>query len=271
MELFEFNFFQNALLMGLLLAGLFGMLSFFVVLRKMAFLGAGIAHTAFGGVAIGVVLGINPFFTALGFCLLSALIVSKIVRLGHVSFDTGIGIFFSFSMALGALLISLRKAYTFDLSGYLFGNILGITTFDLIMVTAAACLFGLFIWFSFHKLLFMSFEENMARVSGVNADLLDTILLSFLALIIVISIKVVGIILVSALVVLPASFGQLWTMDYRKVILVSLIYAVFILLGGLILSYFLDTPPGATIVVLGTTVYFLVLAGKNSLIKTGLS
>ena len=243
--------------MSVLLSLLFGLLSFFIVMRKMAFLGAGIAHTAFGGVALGILLGIHPFFSSLVFCLLSAILIGKLVKYGNISYDIGIGILFSFAMALGALFIALKKEYTFDLSGYLFGNILGVTGFDLLLASVTLLLFVPFLTAFFQKILFMTFEEKVARVSGVKTDLLDTVLLVFLALIIVVSIKIVGIILVSALVVLPTSFGLLLSKDYRKVITGGIVYTLCIMIGGLLLSYYLDSPTGATMVVAGTSIYFL--------------
>lgn len=259
-ELFQLHFFRNAFIMSFLLGILFGMLSFFVVMRKMSFLGAGIAHTAFGGVALGVLTGIDPFLTSLAFCIAAAVLIGKMVRFGRISFDMGIGIFFSFSMALGAIFLSLKKGYAFDLMSYLFGNILGVTPVDNIIALATLAVFAPFIFIFIHRILFMTMDEEVASVSGVRTELLDTMLLIFLAGIIVISIKIVGIILVSALVVLPASFGLLVTRDFRKVILYGIVFTVTVMVGGLFLSYYLDTPAGATMVTAGTILYFLTLA-----------
>ncbi len=262
-ELFGMHFFRNAFFMSLVLGVLFGTLSFFVVMRRMSFMGAGVAHTAFGGVAVGVFFGIDPFLSSLVFCIVAALLIGKLVRHGKISYDTSIGIFFSFSMALGAILIALRKEYTFDLMGYLFGNILGVSRTDTMLGIVALLLFIPFIYFYLHRILFMSFDEEVAIVSGVHTGLLDTVLLVFLATIIVVSIKIVGIILVSALVVLPASFGLLFTKDFRKVLVWGVAYTITNMIGGLYLSYFLDTPAGATIVAAGTLVYFAGLIARR--------
>jgi ABC-type Mn2+/Zn2+ transport system permease subunit len=259
-ELFQLQFFRNAFIMSLLLGVLFGTLSFFIVMRKMSFLGAGIAHTAFGGVALGVLIGLDPYLTALAFCVAAAILIGKLVRYGRLSYDIGIGIFFSFSMALGAIFLSLKKGYTFDLMSYLFGNILAVNRIDSIIALATLLAFLLFIFIFIHRILFMTMDEEVAAVSGVRTEALDTILLIFLAVIIVISIKTVGIILVSALVVLPASFGMLVSRNYRKVILAGILFTVSIMIGGLFLSYFLDSPAGATMVTTGTILYFLSLA-----------
>jgi ABC-type Mn2+/Zn2+ transport system permease subunit len=262
-ELLDLNFFRNALIMSALLAVLFGLLSFFTVMRKMSFMGAGISHTAFGGVALGIVMGLDPFPVTLVFCAVSALIIGKLVRHGNISYDAGIGIFFSFAMALGAILISLKKNYTFDLQGYLFGNILGVTFYDNIIAFSILLLFMIFVFLFLHRILFMTFDEEAAWAAGVNVEFLDSMLLVFLASIIVISMKIVGIVLVSALTVLPASFGLLISNDFRRVLIIGIIYSVIIMGGGLFLSYYLDTPAGATMVTLGTMLYFTAVAGKK--------
>ncbi|MBN1498295.1 MAG: metal ABC transporter permease [Spirochaetes bacterium] len=259
MELFRLDFFLNAFLTSCILAALFGMLSFFVVMRKMSFLGAGVAHTAFGGVALGVLTGLNPFLTSFAFCILAAVLIGKLVRHGRVSYDMGIGIFFSFSMALGAIFLSFREGYAFDLSSYLFGNILAVTRTDVIIALAVLALFAPFIFIFVHRILFMTMDDEVATVSGVRTGLLDTVLLVFLAGIIVISIKIVGIILVSALVVLPAGFGLLVSRNYRTVILAGILFTAAVMIGGLFLSYLLDTPAGATMVAAGTLLYFASL------------
>ena len=255
-ELFHMHFFRNAFIMSVLLSLLFGIMSFFIVMMRMSFLGAGIAHTAFGGVALGILLGVNPFYTSLIFCVIAAVLIGRIARYGKISFDTSIGIFFAFSMALGALFIKLKKDYAFDLMGYLFGNILAVNNFDIMLAVITIILFVPFILIFLRRILFMTFDEEVAAISGVHTDLLETMLLIFLAGIIVVSIKIVGIILVSALVVLPASFGLLLSRDFRKVIIIGVIYTIVIMLGGLLLSYYIDTPSGATIVTLGTIIYF---------------
>lgn len=259
-SLFSLEVFRNAFAMSLILSLLFGILSFFIVMRKMAFMGAGIAHTAFGGVALGVLMEIDPMITSVIFCTGAALIIGNMARSGRISYDTGIGIFFSFSMALGALFIALKEEYTFDLTGYLFGNILGITQTEIYIALTILVLFLLFIALFFPKLLFLTFDPEVSRASGVATVWLDNMLLLFLALIIVVSIKSVGIILVSALVVLPASFGMLVSGNYRFVFLLGIIYAVFIMLSGLYLSNLLNSPTGATIVTAGTLLYFGAMA-----------
>lgn len=256
-DFFQTSIFLNGIIISLLLSVLYGLISFFIVQRKMVFLGTGIAHTAFGGVALGIVLSINPLISALLFCSFTAIIMSNLVRSGRINYDAGIGIFFTFSMALGSILIALKKAYTFDLSGYLFGNILGVTSLDILFSIIGLILFVGFLSINFYKLIFITFDEEVAKISSIPVLWLDSILLVFLALIIVLSMKIVGIILVSALVVLPASFGKLFSKRYQGVMIYSIIYTIFMMVGGLFISFYLNTPTGATMVVFGTLIYFI--------------
>jgi len=262
-ELLYLDFFRNAIFISITLSILFGILSFFVIMKNMTFLGAGISHAAFGGVAFGIFAGIDPFISSIIFCVIVAILIGKITKKGEISADAGIGIFFSFSMALGAIFIALKKEYTFDLMGYLFGNILGVTSYDNIKAIITLIIFLPFIFIFFHKLLFVTFDEDVARVSGINSDFYDTILFIMMAVIIVVSIKIVGIILISALVVLPASFGKLFSKNFRYILLISVIYTLLNMITGLFLSYYLDTPTGATMVVLATIVFFTTSAIFN--------
>ena len=226
-------------------------------------MGAGIAHTAFGGVALGIYFSLSPFWTSLFFCSLSAIAISALARKGKIGYDTGIGIFFSFSMALGAIMIALKKSYSFDLSGYLFGNILAVTTFDLWVMLIATFIFIPFILIFLQKILFMTIDEQVAKVSGIAVEKLDAFLMLFLAWLIVLSIKIVGIILVSALIVLPASFGMLLHYNYKKILISGILYTITIMVGGLLGSYAADIPAGATMVILGIILYFVTALLKS--------
>ncbi len=267
-ELFSMEFFQNAFVASILLALIFGIFSFFVVTRKMAFIGVGIAHSAFGGMALGILLEIDPFLTTLAFCLVTAILIGKVAKSARMSYDTSIGIFFAFTMGLASLFIALKRDYTFDFMGNLFGNILGVTRFDVIYSVIALAIFLPFAVFFLKRIMFIAFDKESAQTSGVRVDFLDNILLLFFAAITVISIKTVGIILVSALVVLPASFGMLISKNYRGVIIWGIVYSLVLMTGGLFISAIWDIPPGAVIVCGGTLVYFGVLGFKRAFLRS---
>ncbi len=262
-DLLSHAYFQNALVVSVVLGVLFGIFSFIVVLRKMSFLGVGIAHSAFGGVALAILIGIEPFWITIAFCVATALVIGSLEKRTKMSYDSVIGILFSFTMALGAIFLSIKKGFTADIMGYLFGSILGVSNFDKYAALAVLGIFAPFVLLFMKRILFVSFDADVAAVSGIRVRLIEKALLVLFAAIIVISIKIVGIILVSALVALPASFGLLISKNYKSVILIGIAYAVAAMLGGLALSFFLDLPAGASIVALASVSYAAALGLKK--------
>ena len=198
-DLFALGFLQRALVAGILVSLLCGVLSTFVVLRRMAFIGVGISHSAFGGVALGFLLGVDPLWTGIGFALMVALLIEYAQTRTSVEEDTAIGIFFAASMALGLVFLHLSRAYNVDVFGFLFGNILAIDTRQLwqILVVTVGVLAVILAFFK--ELVFLSFDEEMAWVSGVPVKALRYLFLVIMALVVIVTIYLVGIILVSAL------------------------------------------------------------------------
>jgi ABC-type Mn2+/Zn2+ transport system permease subunit len=257
MDILSYTFMQRALLASLLIGTVTAVIGVYVVLRGLSFIGAGIAHASFGGVALGFLLGVNPLFTAVLFCLLTAWGIAWTSQKAEVKEDTAIGVFFAATMAMGILFIGLMRGYNVDLFGYLFGSVLAVTGEDLwlslLLGGAVLLVVGLF----FKELLFITFDPEMARVSGLPADKLYLLLLSLMALTVVLSIKVVGIILVSALVVIPAAAAHQWTEDFRRMMILAVLIGDVSAVAGLFLSYRLDTASGATMVLTATAVFFL--------------
>jgi len=262
-EILSSGFMQKALLVGLLVSLVSGLVSVFVVLRKMSFIGAGISHAAFGGVAIGFFAGINPLATALIYCIAVSLGIEFMNRRGRISADASIGIFFASSMALGIVLIGLVRQYTIDLFGYLFGNILAITREEVLLsLFVAVAVIGVISLFL--KEIFMTtYNEEIARVSGVPVGAINILFLIALSISIVISIKVVGIILISALLVIPGATAQLFAKNLYFMIGVSCAVAVISTVMGLVLSYQFDLAPGGTIVLTATVIFLASLFFKR--------
>jgi ABC-type Mn2+/Zn2+ transport system permease subunit len=257
MDILHYAFMQRALLAGTLIGAVCAVVGVYVVLRGLSFIGAGIAHASFGGVALGFLLGVNPVLSAVAFCLATAWGIGLVARKGEVKEDTAIGIFFASTMALGILFIGLMHGYNVDLFGYLFGSILAVTPQDLWITLGlgAAVLFvvGLF----FKELLFVAFDPEMAAVTGVPAGKIYFLLISVIALTVVLSIKVIGIVLVSALIVTPAAAAYQLTEDFRRMMLLAVLIGVASTVGGLLLSYPLNTASGATIVLLATLIFMI--------------
>ncbi|HPN93859.1 MAG: Manganese transport system membrane protein MntB [bacterium ADurb.Bin236] len=257
MEILEYTFMQRALIIGALVSLVCPVISFFVVNRNLGFIGVGISHTAFGGAALGSFLGANPVGVAVVFSFTAALIVARVSQSRKISEDTAIGIMFSVAMAMGALLIGLKKQYTVDLFGYLFGNILAVTSGDIIAVAAmGAVVLGVVALF-FKEFIVMCFDEEYGRSLKLPMDALRYALLGAIAVTVVMSMKVIGIVLISALLVLPAATARMWFNDYRAVIAASMVYTFFTVIGGLVVSYYLNISSGASIVLLGAAVFLL--------------
>jgi ABC-type Mn2+/Zn2+ transport system permease subunit len=216
-----------------------GALSPFVVLRRMAFVGHGVAHAAFGGVALGVLLGFNPILSGAGFAIGVALLIGVVGRRGRLSEDASIGILFASAMAFGVVCLNLMKGYAVDLFGYLFGNLLAVTPADLGLIVALAVV---------TVVLLLLFSKEFL----------------FLALTVVISIKVVGAVLIAALLVIPGASALQLSSSYRVVFPLSVGLGVLAALGGMAVSYFADLPPGATVVLSSSALFGVCLAAGRA-------
>lgn len=257
MEFLSYGFIQRALLTGVLLGATCAVLGVFVVLKRMAFIGVGISHAALGGVALGLVLGVPPLAAAGVFSVAVAWVIGWLTRKGEVSEDTAIGIFFPTAMALGVALISLSEEYNQDLMTYLFGNILSVRPEDMwgLVILTAGCLGVLALLFK--EFLFLGVDEEGAKAAGLPAAFLNYLLLTILAVTIVAAMKLVGIVLVSAFLVIPAATGQALASSVRGMVLLSVTSALASVGGGLWLSWLWSLPSGASIVLFSATLFFV--------------
>ena len=256
----EYAFMQKALVGGLIISLACSLISFFVVVRRLAFMGMGISHAAFGGVAIGLAAGVDPLRTAGGFCALVALGIGWLSRRGRMHEDTTIGILFTAAMALGVVIVGLANQYNLDLMSYLFGSILAMSWGDVLAAAVLAVIALAFVGFFFKELLFVSFDEETAAASGLPVRLVYYGLLVVMALVIVVSLKLVGIVLVSALLVIPGATGLQLSRNYRGVLLFSVLSGLSSMALGLYLSYRADIPSGATVVMVMFALFLLALA-----------
>lgn len=249
-------FVQRALVAGILVALLCAFVSFFVVLKRLAFIGNGIAHAAFGGIAVGLVTGLNPLFTASLLAISSAWVIGWLSRKGRLPEDTAIGIAFTAAMALGLIILNFYKGYV-DIFSYLFGNILTVSLPELRLLGVVTIVVIIFLGIYFHDLLALTFDEETAEATGVPVTPLYFALLTLLALTVIVAVKVVGILLTSALIVLPAATGYQLAKDYRRLLAYSLLVSILTVLSGILVSYYLDLPSGATIVLIASFVFLL--------------
>ena len=256
----EFAFMQRALAAAVGIGVVCGALGFFVVLRRLAFVGVGVSHSAIGGIALGLVLGISPLLCGGLFAVAVALGIARVGRRGGLSEDAAIGVFFSGSMALGVVLFSLQRGYQQDLFGYLFGNVLAISTTELIGLAALGLGVLAVLRWAFRSLLFSAFDAEVARAYGHPVEALNTLLLVLLAITVVIGVRLVGVILIEALLVIPAATAAIWSRHYRSQIALSVVLAAGAGAVGLVLAYHFDLAAGGTIVLVSAAGFALSLA-----------
>ncbi|MGB9589479.1 MAG: metal ABC transporter permease [Candidatus Hydrothermia bacterium] len=258
MGILEFSFARNALAGGLIMVLFLPLLSFFVVTRRLSFTGVGISHSAFGGLALGVLLGINPVYGAVLVSILVALIMAEAARRG-VPEDTTTGILFAGTMAMGAVLLAIAGGTRVDLWTYLFGNILSLASFDLVLLGIIALLNMGFLLFFLKKLLFSTFDPELAAAHGVRTGVLNTALLFILALSVVACMRAVGVVLISGLLVFPGAIGARVSKSHKGGIMFSYLAGAIAIIGGLGISFWLNLPSGASVILVGTIIFLLSL------------
>jgi zinc transport system permease protein len=256
-DVLQYEFMQNALLAGLLAAVACGIVGVYVVVKKVVFISGGIAHASFGGIGLGFLIGINPVLGAMIFTLASALGIGLVTRRTRLREDTAIGILWAMGMALGIIFIGLAPGYAPDLFSYLFGNILTVPTFDLMLMLVLDIAIIVLVLLLYKEFLYLSFDEEFSTVSGMPTERLYLLLLCLVALTVVVLIRVVGIILVIALLTIPAALARQLTHSLKKMMFLAILAGVVFTIGGLWLSYVLDLASGATIILFSGTSLFV--------------
>lgn len=258
MEIFTYEFMRHALLAGFLASISCGIIGSYVVIKRIVFISGGIAHTAYGGIGLGYFLGINPMLGALGFTVLSAIGMGIVSDRSAQRSDTIIGVMWAAGMALGIVFVSLSPGYTTDLMSYLFGNILVVPVMDIWLMLALNLIIVITVIALYEELKATSFDEEFARTAGLNTRLLNLVLLVLIALTIIVLIRAVGIILVIALLTIPAATAGRLTSSLKYMMIIAIILGMLFTSGGLLLSYVFDLPSGATIILLAGIVFMLV-------------
>jgi len=253
----NYQFMQNALLTAIMASVVCGIIGTIVVEKKLVMMSGGIAHTAFGGIGLGYWLGFEPILGALIFSAGSSLLITSIKRKTNTNTDTMIGILWSTGMALGILFIYLSPGYPPDMASYLFGDILTVTRFDLYVILGLVLFTVLVIVAFFSKWLSYLFDDEFSFVIGMNTRFMDYFMFLLIALSIVVLIRVVGIILVIALLTTPTAIAKRFTFDLKKLMILSSLIGMGISLTGLWLSFYLNIPSGAMIILLLAASFFL--------------
>ncbi len=260
LDFWQYEFMRNALYAGLLASVACGIVGVYVVVNRIVFISGGIAHASFGGIGLGFLAGFSPIIGALAFALGSALGIGVITQRTRLPEDTVIGILWAVGMALGIIFIGLAPGYAPDLFSYLFGNILTVPFSDLVLMMILDTVIVALVLAFYKEFLTLSFDREFGTVAGIPVEKLYILLLCLIALTVVLLIRVVGIILVIALLTFPATAARQFTHDIRKMMLLSVVFGAVFCFGGLWLSYEFDLASGATIILFGGATLILILA-----------
>jgi len=255
-EIFAYEFMQRALFAGVIASVLCGVIGIYVILNRIVFIGGGIAHTAFGGIGLGYLLGMDPLIFAVLFSVAAALGIGAISDRSRVSEDTAIGVFWAAGMSLGIVFVSLSRGYAPDLFDYLFGNILAVSWNDVLLISVLT--FGMIVLVAllYKDLLILSFDPSYGEAVGLPTRELRLLLLCMVALSVVVLIKIVGIILVIALLTIPGAIGRQHAQSLKRIMAISIFLGASFVLVGLVLSYQLNIPSGATIILTASGTFF---------------
>jgi zinc transport system permease protein len=263
LSLLQAPFIQRAFIISIIIAILSSILSIFIVLKKISLIGDGLSHTAFGGLALGYYLSVFPLWIAGITVVLGSIGINKALRSTKISGDAAVAVFLQLGLAGGITLLSLARGFGINLESLLFGSIL-IVNFDQIITAAVVAAVTLSIIFLFFKeLVYITFDETQARAAGIKTWVFDYLLSILSGIVVIIAIPVVGVLLISALLVLPALISTQVTKSFKQTVILSPIIGLITVIIGILISVTIDAAPGGTIVLTGLTILAIAFAGRR--------
>ena len=265
-EILEFGFMQRALITGLAVAVTCSVIGLFLVLRRQSLFGDAISHVAFGGIAIGLFINLYPIWTAFIVSIFGALGITKLRESTKIPPDSAIAVLLTSGLAVGVVLIGLAGGFTLDLYSFLFGSILLVSPQDTLTILVLSAAVLSIISVIYRKLLYVTFDEQQAKVSGIQVTNLNYLFIVLASITVITSIRLVGVLLISSLVVIPNITAIMFGKGFKKTLLISFLIAVYSVLGGIIISYYLNLAPGGTIVLMSIATFFATLIVKHSII-----
>jgi len=260
---FEYAFIQKAFIAGGFVALTCATLGMFLVLRRMSLIGDGLAHVSFGAIALGLFFRIYPLYIAVPLVMIGSYGMLKITEKAKVYGDAAIGIVSAIGIASGVILASLSRGFNVDLFSYLFGNILAISQIEVIFSVALSLFVLLVLYFFYWDLFSATFDEEYARTTGIKTNFINILLTLLTAVTVVLSIKVVGVMLVSALLILPSVSALQIARGFTQALSLSVLFSVLSVFFGIIFSFIFDIPAGATIVMINVLFFTLTLIYKH--------
>lgn len=262
LSIFQYQFAEKAIVAGIFLGVLCAVLGVFLVLRKMSLIGDGLAHISFGAIAIGLVFGFYPLLIAIPLVIIASLLIYALTRNHIIEGDAIIGILASLGLAIGVILSSISTGFNVDIFSYLFGNILSITQSELIFVIIGCTTILSIILLFYQEFMYIAFNPEQAKISGLPVTVLDILFSILTALTVIMSIRLAGALLVSALIILPASSSLQISKSFQNTMFLSIVIGIISILIGIIISFILNIPTGATIVLINIIIFFSILLIK---------
>ncbi len=266
LEILTFSFMHRALISGVAIAILCSVVGLFLVLRRYSLFGDAIAHSSFGGIALGLLAGVYPLWTAYAVSIASALIITKIKDKYNISGDASIAVLLSSGIAVGLVIIGLSGGFTIDIFSFLFGSILLVSVDDTILVLALTGAILIVILLLYRQLLYSTFNEEQAKVSGIPVEKINYLIVFMAGITVVTSIQLVGVLLISALFVIPNVTAIMYGKGFKQTAIISMSFSVFSVVVGIIVSYIFDITPAGTIVLIAIG----LLAGTMGIKSAGL-
>lgn len=263
MDLLQYTFFQHALLGSLLASIACGLVGTYIVTRRLVFISGGLTHASFGGIGLGLYTGISPILSAALFAVLSAFGVEWLSKRKDMREDSAIAVFWTLGMALGIMFTFLSPGFAPDLSAYLFGNILTITASDIALLGVLSVVLAVFFGLYLRPIVSIAFDREFARSQGLPVEFFEYALMLFIALTIVACLRMVGIVLVISLLTIPQMTANLFSHRFHRIIWLSIGIGYLSCLGGLLLSFYLNVPSGASIIFFSILIYAACKIGKS--------
>lgn len=255
MEILKYTFFQNAIIGSLLASIVCGFVGTYIVTRRLSFISGGITHASFGGIGIGVYLGISPMISAMLFAVFSALGIQWMSKRSDMREDSAIAMFWTFGMSIGILFCFLTPGFIPDLPSFLFGSILTIDSSNLWMLGILCIISGIIFTIMHDTIIAVAFDKEFARSQHLPVAFIEYMMMALIALTIVSTLRMVGIVLAMSLLTVPQMTANLFTYNYRKLIALSILTGCIDCLIGLALSYWLNVPSGAAIIFVSIVIY----------------
>ncbi|MFN4336047.1 MAG: iron chelate uptake ABC transporter family permease subunit [Candidatus Nitrosocaldus sp.] len=255
LEPLQYEFFIRGIVVAILVGGMNGLLGVYIVMRGMSYIGHGLSHAVFGGAVVSHMMSINIYIGALLWGVISSIVINRVSKNGKVRADAVIGIISTTGFAIGIFLISSTRSFTRNFEALLFGNILGITYLDMLVIALVSIVVFLFFFLLNKMILFMVFDRDTAKVYGVKTDAIDLALSTLLAIVIIASMNVIGVTLLAAAIVTPTISARLLTNNFNRLLVLSTVIGALTASVGMYLSFLFDSASGATIVLFSAGVF----------------